>query len=89
MRASKLRNSCHAQKLVYVGMNEDANLAAEAFRRGASGYFVKTSELVIAVREVLRRRSCVSAEVVKDTFRLRQGKELVGSPIGNAKSFSS
>jgi len=65
-------------KLVYVTMNEDANLAAEAFRRGASGYFVKTSELVIAVREVLRGRSYVSAEVVKDTLRSRQGKELVG-----------
>jgi DNA-binding NarL/FixJ family response regulator len=65
-------------KLVYATMNEDATLAAEAFRRGASGYFVKTSELVIAVREVLRGRSYVSAEVVKDTLRLRQGKELVG-----------
>jgi len=65
-------------KLVYVTMNEDANLAAEAVRRGASGYFVKTSGLVIAVREVLRGRSYVSAEVVKDTLRSRQGKELVG-----------
>ena len=44
-------------KLVYLTMNHDADLAAEAFRRGASGYLLKTcaaSELAIAVREVLR-----------------------------------
>ena len=52
-------------KLVYMTMNEDANLAAEAVRRGASGYFVKTSELVIAVREVLRGRSYVSERLSK------------------------
>jgi len=40
-------------KLVYLTMNHDADLAAEAFRRGASGYLMKTcaaSELAIAVR---------------------------------------
>ena len=41
-------------KLVYVTMNLDADLAAEAFRRGASGYLAKScaaAELVIAVQE--------------------------------------
>ena len=45
-------------KLVFLTMNHEADLAAEAFRRGASGYLLKTcaaSELAIAVREVLRR----------------------------------
>src|SRR5438552_5028508 len=39
-------------KLVYLTMNPDADLAAEAFRRGASAYLLKTcaaSELTVAV----------------------------------------
>jgi DNA-binding NarL/FixJ family response regulator len=31
-----------AVKLVFLTMNHDADLAAEAFRRGASGYLLKT-----------------------------------------------
>jgi DNA-binding NarL/FixJ family response regulator len=63
-------------------MNHDADLAAEAFRRGASGYLLKTcaaSELVVAVREVLRGKSYLSPMIAKDTvdFLLRQGKKLV------------
>ena len=69
-------------KLVYVTMNKDADVAAEAFRRGASGYLVKTcaaSELVIAVRQVLRGESYLSSTVAKGTvdFRLRRGIMLV------------
>lgn len=46
-----------AVKLVYLTANLDPEVAAEAFRRCASGYLVKTcasSELVLAVRAVLR-----------------------------------
>jgi len=69
-------------KLVYITMNHDADLAAEAFRRGASGYLLKTcaaSELTIAVREVLRGKSYLSPMIAKDTvdFLLRQDKTLV------------
>jgi DNA-binding NarL/FixJ family response regulator len=69
-------------KLVFLTMNHDADLAAEAFRRGASGYLLKTcaaSELTIAVREVLRGRSYLSPMIAKDTvdFLLRQDKELL------------
>jgi DNA-binding NarL/FixJ family response regulator len=69
-------------KLVYLTMNHDADLAAEAFRRGASGYLLKTcaaSELAIAVREVLRGKSYLSPMIAKDTvdFLLRQDKALV------------
>ncbi len=58
-----------AVKLVYVTMNQDVDLAAEAFRRGASGYLLKTSaaaELVTAIREVLSGKSYVSPLVTKD-----------------------
>jgi DNA-binding NarL/FixJ family response regulator len=71
-----------AVKLVYLTMNHDADLAAEAFRRGASGYLLKTcaaTELAIAVREVLRGKSYLSPMIAKDTvdFLLRQDKKLV------------
>jgi DNA-binding NarL/FixJ family response regulator len=44
-------------KLVFLTMNEDPDLAAEAFRMGASGYLLKrsaASELAIAIREVMK-----------------------------------
>ena len=69
-------------KLIFLTMNHDADLAAEAFRRGASGYLVKTcaaSELTIAVREVLRGKSYLSPMIAKDTvdFLIRQDKKLI------------
>ena len=50
-------------KLVFLTMNEDADLAAEAFRSGASGYLLKrsaASELATAIREVMHGRSYVT-----------------------------
>jgi DNA-binding NarL/FixJ family response regulator len=50
-------------------MNTDLGIAAEAFRNGASGYLLKTSaatELVTAVREVLKGERYVSPLVTKD-----------------------
>ena len=69
-------------KLIYLTMNQDADLAAEAFRYGASGYLLKTcaaSELTTAVREVLRGKSYLSPAIAKDTvdFLLKQGEETV------------
>jgi DNA-binding NarL/FixJ family response regulator len=69
-------------KVIFLTMNHDADLAAEAFRRGATGYLVKTcaaSELAIAVREVLRGKSYLSPMIAKDTvdFLLRQDKKLI------------
>ena len=50
-------------KLVYVTMNEDPDLAAEAFKIGAAGYLLKrsaASELLTAIQEVVRGRSYVT-----------------------------
>jgi DNA-binding NarL/FixJ family response regulator len=70
-----------AVKLVFLTVNHDPQVAAEAFRRGASGYLLKTcasSELVTAVREVLRGKSYLSRQISKSTVdSLRwQGMEL-------------
>jgi DNA-binding NarL/FixJ family response regulator len=71
-----------AVRLVYLTMNSDVEVAAEAFRRGASGYLLKTcaaSEIVLAVRQVLRGKSYISQSLSRDTidFLRRQDKELV------------
>lgn len=55
--------------LIYLTMNEDPDLAAEAMRAGASGYFLKTcatSELLHAIREVLREGSYVTPRVARE-----------------------
>jgi DNA-binding NarL/FixJ family response regulator len=52
-------------KLIYVTVTSDLDIAAEAFRRGASGYLLKhgdIEELRTAVRRVLRGVSYVSLE---------------------------
>jgi DNA-binding NarL/FixJ family response regulator len=55
-------------KLVFLTMNEDPDLAAEAFRSGASGYLLKrsaASELSTAIREVMQGRSYVTPLVTE------------------------
>src|SRR5215217_3964386 len=55
-------------KLVFLTMIEDPDLAAEAFRAGASGYLLKrsaVSELGTAIREVLQGRSYVTPLVTQ------------------------
>ena len=63
-------------KLVYVTMNDDPDLVAEAFRRGASGYLLKTcaaSELATAVRDVLGGKTFISAAIRQhDNYVLHQ-----------------
>ena len=49
-------------------MNEDADLAAEAFRAGASAYLLKrsaASELLTAIREVMQGRSYITPLVTE------------------------
>lgn len=55
-------------KLVFVTMNEDPDLAAEAFRAGASAYLLKrsaASELVVAIQQVTQSRSYVTPLVTQ------------------------
>ena len=69
-------------KLVYLTMNPDPEIAAEAFTRGASGYLLKTcasSEMVQAVREVLQGKTYLSRALSRndiDCLRWQQ-KELI------------
>ncbi|HXZ28716.1 MAG TPA: response regulator transcription factor [Terriglobales bacterium] len=68
-----------AVKLVYLTMEAAPELAAEAFRRGASGYVLKSAaaeELVTALRRVLRGESYLSPQLTKETvnFLIRTRK---------------
>ncbi|HTD56744.1 MAG TPA: response regulator transcription factor [Silvibacterium sp.] len=69
-------------KLVFLTMNTDIELAAEAFRRGASGYLHKTcaaKEMLTAVREVLQGRSYMSRTICRDevNYLRRTEKKLI------------
>jgi DNA-binding NarL/FixJ family response regulator len=58
-----------AVKLIFLTMNSDIELAAEAFRRGASGYLLKTcaaSEMVNAVHDVLSGKSYMSKSLRRE-----------------------
>ena len=64
----QLRERHPGIKIVYLTQNRDPNLAAEAFRRKASGYLLKNSaasELSLAIREAVRGRSYVSPLIAK------------------------
>ena len=78
----QIKEATPSIKVVYLTMNPDVELAAEAFRRKASAYILKTcaaSELLLAVRAVLRGGTYLSPTISKDSvgFLARQDKDLV------------
>lgn len=80
--SQQVKQALPGVKVIFLTMNGDTDLAAEAFRRGASGYLLKTcaaSEMLIAVREVLRGKTYMSQALCKDeiNYRRRQEKKLV------------
>jgi DNA-binding NarL/FixJ family response regulator len=77
--AQQIKQKLPSTKLVFMTMNQAPEVAAEAFRRGASAYVLKQSaaeELVNAVRKVLRGESYLSPLVARETvnFLLNQAK---------------
>jgi DNA-binding NarL/FixJ family response regulator len=75
----EMKKDMPAVKLIYLTMNLDPDLAAEAFRLGASGYLLKSSaasELGYAIREALTGRSYVTPQITEG---------MVGSFVQNLK----
>jgi DNA-binding NarL/FixJ family response regulator len=69
--ARQLKELLPDTRIIFLTMNEDPDLAAEAFRAGASGYLLKrsaASELQTAIREVMKRRSYVTPLVTEGLF---------------------
>jgi DNA-binding NarL/FixJ family response regulator len=61
--ARKLKRLLPKVKIVFLTMNEDTEVAAEAFRVGASGFLLKNSaasELLLAIQEVSHGRSYIT-----------------------------
>jgi DNA-binding NarL/FixJ family response regulator len=75
---TRIKQLLPATKLVYLTMNTAPEVAAEAFRRGASAYVVKNaaaSELITAIRRTMASESYLSPVITRDTvdFLLRSG----------------
>jgi DNA-binding NarL/FixJ family response regulator len=74
----QLKQKLPSTKIVYLTMLKGPDVAAEAFRRGASGYVLKhcnAEDLVVAVRRAHQGESYLSPMITKDTveFLLRSG----------------
>jgi DNA-binding NarL/FixJ family response regulator len=66
----QVKASLPTVKLIYLTVNPDPEVAAEALRRGGSGYLLKTCaalELVVAIREVLRGKKYISKSLARHT----------------------
>lgn len=70
----QLKQRMRKTKLVFVTMNEDPDVAAEALRTGASAYLLKSSaasELLKSIHEVLRGGSYITPRIkmsIEDSF---------------------
>ena len=74
----QIKHKSRSTKLIYLTMALAPDVAAEAFRRGASGYVLNqcnAEELLLAIRRVLRGESYLSPLITRDTveFLLRSG----------------
>jgi DNA-binding NarL/FixJ family response regulator len=66
--ARQLKLKARGSRIVFLTMNEDPDLAAAAFRSGASAYLLKRSagsELLTAIREVMQGRSYVTSLITE------------------------
>jgi DNA-binding NarL/FixJ family response regulator len=71
-------------RLIFLTMNEDAEVAAETFRLGASGYLLKNSpasELLLAIREVSLGRKYVTPLVTEGLMDALLGNPPEHKPV--------
>jgi DNA-binding NarL/FixJ family response regulator len=70
--ARRLRKLLPSTRLIFVTMHADADYVSEAFRVGAMGYLLKraaASELLTAIREVLKGNHYVSPLVTRNALK--------------------
>ena len=71
--ARRLRKLLPSARLIFVTMHAGADYVAEAFRAGAMGYLLKraaASELIIAIRAVLKGNHYVSPLVTRNAMEV-------------------
>jgi DNA-binding NarL/FixJ family response regulator len=80
--AGQIKQRLPRAKLIFLTMTATANVAAEAFRRGASGFVLKQStgdELLFAVRKVSQGASYLSPLIAKETVGFLLSQEQAGT----------
>jgi len=83
----QIRSRRPGARIVVLTMHRDTQLAAEAFRAGASGYVLKVSpaeELIRAIAEVAEGRGYVTTLLAKDLITILlevRGQAAGGSPL--------
>jgi DNA-binding NarL/FixJ family response regulator len=68
----RLKEQMRTVKLIFLTVNHDASLAAEAMRRGASAYLLKScaaTELIRAIQLAVKGQSYVSPEIARGMER--------------------
>lgn len=86
--ARQIKQMDPSVRLVFVTMNEDPDLAAEAFRTGGAAYLLKRSagaELLTAIREAMRHRSYVTPLVTEGMI----GALMHSSPDASARQLTT
>lgn len=79
----RLKRALPGVKLIYLTMNQDQDVAGEAFRLGAHGFLLKNSagtELIHAIRQVVRGETYVTPLMTED---------VVGSCINHFKNLKN
>ena len=69
--AERIKREMRMTKLVFLSMNLNTDVVADAFRRGASAYVTKQSaamELALAVRKVIRGEWYISPLIARETL---------------------
>jgi DNA-binding NarL/FixJ family response regulator len=75
----RLKEQMPTVKLIFLTMNDDADLAAEAMRSKASGYLLKTSaadELIHAITMALKGKTYVTPQIAR-----RMEKSFINNPL--------
>ena len=86
--ARQIKQFDKSVRLVFVTMNEDPDLAAEAFRAGGAAYLLKRSagsELLTAIREAMKHRSYVTPLVTEGML----GALMHSTPDAGARQLTS
>jgi len=81
--ARQLREKIPSSKLIFLTMNEDPDVAAEAMRSGASAYLLKNSaasELFRAIQDALKGKSYVTPRIAR-----RMEQAFAHNPKGKAR----
>jgi DNA-binding NarL/FixJ family response regulator len=83
--AEQLKRAALGAKIIFLTMHPDVTYAMRALEAGASGYLLKhsaPSELVAAIREVLKGRTYVTPMIATDLLKSLMGRSTHRDKVG-------